>query len=141
MVDLSEEPVMGTVLIDTSGSAWQRDPFGWCIIGGDSSWSYNWEQMVEMLLNEGIAPTEIWKHVAEDPRLPMILYTPPDKPTLSGLEDAFVPGILIDGLPVVVIDDDFLEYLYEESYDHDGSGSLDINILAIHYKEWEKENT
>ena len=42
----------------------------------------------------------------------------------------------IDGLPVVVADDDFIEYLYEQSYE----GTIDVAELDFEYKEWAKEN-
>ena len=42
----------------------------------------------------------------------------------------------IDGLPVVVADDDFIEYLYEQSYE----GTIDVAELNFEYKEWAKEN-
>jgi uncharacterized membrane protein YkgB len=42
----------------------------------------------------------------------------------------------IDGLPVVVADDDFIEYLYEQSY----AGMIDVAELDFEYKEWAKEN-
>lgn len=42
----------------------------------------------------------------------------------------------IDGLPVVVADDDFIEYLYEQGYE----GMIDVAELDFEYKEWAKEN-
>ena len=42
----------------------------------------------------------------------------------------------IDGLPVVVADDDFVEFLYEQGYD----ATIDIAELDFEYKEWAKEN-
>jgi hypothetical protein len=39
-------------------------------------------------------------------------------------------------LPVVVMDDDFIEYLEEES----AGNSIDINELAIYFHQWMKEN-
>lgn len=39
-------------------------------------------------------------------------------------------------LPVVVMDDDFIEYLEENSV----TESIDVNELAIYFAEWMKEN-
>ena len=39
-------------------------------------------------------------------------------------------------LPVIVVDDDFFEYLEEES----AGNSIDINELAIYFSDWMKEN-
>ena len=39
-------------------------------------------------------------------------------------------------LPIVVMDNDFIEYLEEESVDT----QIDINELAIYFAEWMKEN-
>lgn len=40
-------------------------------------------------------------------------------------------------LPIVVMDDDFFEYIEDET-EYDG-GPLDIGVFAIYYLEWEKE--
>lgn len=50
-----------------------------------------------------------------------------------GIETSLVKG---SDLPVVAIDDDFFEYLLEESID----SIVDINELAIYFAEWMKEN-
>lgn len=50
-----------------------------------------------------------------------------------GIETSLVAG---SDLPVVAIDDDFFEYLLEESID----SIVDINELAIYFAEWMKEN-
>lgn len=50
-----------------------------------------------------------------------------------GIETSLVKG---SDLPVVKIDDDFFEYLLEESID----SIVDINELAIYFAEWMKEN-
>ena len=39
-------------------------------------------------------------------------------------------------LPVVVMDDDFIQYLQEQSID----SPIDINELAIYFAAWMKEN-
>jgi hypothetical protein len=41
-------------------------------------------------------------------------------------------------LPVVVVDEDFFEYLEEESYN--AQDGLDIVDFALAYEEWEKES-
>lgn len=72
-----KEPPMGSVVIDKSGSAWQRHPVGWSIAGSDGSWTYSWRQLQKELnnvLNE--SPTEQWKPAMGDPRLPFIVYVP-----------------------------------------------------------------
>jgi len=44
--------------------------------------------------------------------------------------------VLVDGLPVLVADDDFIEYLYEQGYE----GAIDVAELDFEYKQWAKEN-
>jgi len=41
-------------------------------------------------------------------------------------------------LPVVVVDEDFFEYLEEENYN--AQDGLDIVDFALAYEEWEKES-
>ena len=50
-----------------------------------------------------------------------------------GIEATSIKGL---ELPVVVMDDDFIEYLHENSVDQ----TIDINELAIYFAEWMKEN-
>lgn len=72
-----KEPPMGSVVIDKSGSAWQRHPVGWSISGSDMSWSHTWRQLQESLyttLNE--SPSQEWRPAMGDPRLPFIVYVP-----------------------------------------------------------------
>lgn len=71
------EPPMGSVIIDASGSAWQRHHTGWSIAGSDMSWTYDWKQLSKELyevLNTN--PTEEWLPAMNDPRLPIIVYVP-----------------------------------------------------------------
>lgn len=42
----------------------------------------------------------------------------------------------INGLPMVVVDDDFFEYLAEEGYDE----SIEYDELLLVYEDWETEN-
>jgi hypothetical protein len=44
--------------------------------------------------------------------------------------------VYLDGLPVLVADDDFLEHLYEQGYE----GTIDVAELDFEYKQWAKEN-
>ena len=72
-----KEPPMGSVVIDSSGSAWQRHPVGWSIAGSDMSWSYTWKELHKELftvLNDN--PSKEWKPAMGDPRLPFIAYVP-----------------------------------------------------------------
>lgn len=72
-----KEPPMGSVVIDTCGSAWQRHPNGWAISGSDGSWFYSWERVVaEDLYRHMDYPYETWAPVLDDPRLPCIVYVP-----------------------------------------------------------------
>jgi hypothetical protein len=48
------------------------------------------------------------------------------------LKDALVPGL---ELPVLVVDDDFIEYLHEQGYN-----SIDVQELYVEYNDWAKEN-
>jgi hypothetical protein len=73
-----KEPPMGSVVIDRSGSAWQRHPVGWCVSGGDGSWNYTWKELLKELylgMTDG-GPTPEWAPVLGDPRLPCIVYVP-----------------------------------------------------------------
>lgn len=71
------EPPMGSVVIDKSGSAWQRHPVGWSISGSDGSWSYTWKQLLkELYTNMNDSPSEMWAPAMGDPRLPIIVYVP-----------------------------------------------------------------
>ena len=45
--------------------------------------------------------------------------------------------VTIDGLPVLVADDDFLEYLQEEGY----GSSIELDDLLHEWCVWESENT
>lgn len=49
-------------------------------------------------------------------------------------------GEVIKGLslPVVVMDEDFFEYLEEENID--AENGLDILDFALYYEQWEREN-
>lgn len=53
-----------------------------------------------------------------------------------------VPVVFLEGqdigldLPAIVVDDDFLEYLEEESVEH----SMDISEFAIYWNNWVREN-
>jgi hypothetical protein len=44
-------------------------------------------------------------------------------------------GMLYNGLPVIVVDDDFAEYLEEQSYE-----SLEVIELWEEWSAWAKEN-
>lgn len=72
-----KEPPMGSVVIDSSGSAWQRHPVGWAVSGTDGSWTYSWKQLQKELNNTlNDSPTQEWKPAMGDPRLPLIVYVP-----------------------------------------------------------------
>ena len=45
-------------------------------------------------------------------------------------------GLTIDGLPIYVADDDFIEHLAEMGYD----GSIEVNDLELEWDTWVKEN-
>jgi hypothetical protein len=45
-------------------------------------------------------------------------------------------GPNFNGLPIIVADDDFFEYLAEESY----SESIEFDELVLVYEEWAAEN-
>jgi hypothetical protein len=45
-------------------------------------------------------------------------------------------GPQLNGLPVIVADDDFFEYLAEEGY----SESIEYDELILVYEDWAKEN-
>jgi hypothetical protein len=53
---------------------------------------------------------------------------------------ASLNGEVIKGLklPVIVMDEDFFEYLEEESYD--SKNGISIVEFAIYYLDWEREN-
>ena len=53
---------------------------------------------------------------------------------------ASLNGTIIKGLalPVLVMDEDFFEYLEEENVD--AENGLDILDFALYYEQWEKEN-
>jgi hypothetical protein len=53
---------------------------------------------------------------------------------------ASLDGHVIKGLdlPVVVVDEDFFEFLAEESFDSETG--LDIVDFALFYEEWEKQH-
>jgi hypothetical protein len=48
------------------------------------------------------------------------------------------PGMYNIGteFPVLVVDDDFIEHLHEEGFDH----TIDINDLIFEWIDWAKEN-
>lgn len=72
-----KEPPMGSVIIDKTGSAWQRHPNGWANSGSDGSWHYTWERFVKEDLNLELQnPTKEWAPVLKDQRLPLIVYVP-----------------------------------------------------------------
>ena len=76
---IMKEPPLGSVVIDVTGSAWQRSPNGWSNSGSDGSWHYTWKRVVEQELytfDRDFIPTEEWKTVLGDPRLPLIVYVP-----------------------------------------------------------------
>jgi hypothetical protein len=45
-------------------------------------------------------------------------------------------NLTLDGLPIVVADDDFLEVLEEQSY----GNTIEFTEFVEEYKKWEKEN-
>ena len=74
-----KEPPIGSVVIDVTGSAWQRSPRGWSTSGSDGSWFYDWKRVVEQELytpDRDFIPTQEWAQVLGDPRLPCIVYVP-----------------------------------------------------------------
>ena len=44
--------------------------------------------------------------------------------------------LTIDGLPIYVADDDFIEHLAEMGYD----GSIEVDDLELEWNTWVKEN-
>ena len=75
---MMKEPPMGSIVVDISGSAWQRHPVGWCVSGGDGSWNYTWKELLKELylgMTDG-GPTPEWAPVLGDSRLPCIVYVP-----------------------------------------------------------------
>lgn len=70
------EPPMGSVVVDTCGSAWQRSPVGWSSCGSDGSWNYTWKELLKELNRYMDYPTEAWAAVLGDKRLPCIVYVP-----------------------------------------------------------------
>lgn len=80
---------MGSVVIDSHGSAWQRHPRGWSISGGDGSWSYSWTQLMNEFYgykDTDFIPTPQWAPVLGDPRLCSIIYVPHEE-LITGEED------------------------------------------------------
>ena len=56
----------------------------------------------------------------------------------SIIDNLFVqPGVEYNGLPIVVMDDDFIEYLVEEGY----YNSIELDDLYVQYEYWARENT
>ena len=53
---------------------------------------------------------------------------------------AYFDGVKLDKLklPVIVMDEDFFEYLEDET-DYDG-GSIDIGLFGLYYEEWERKH-
>lgn len=45
-------------------------------------------------------------------------------------------GLILNGLPVVVADDDFIEHLYETGFDE----TIDVAELNEEWNDWAKEN-
>ena len=56
---------------------------------------------------------------------------------MSHLELRVTDTVTNEGLPVIVVDEDFLEFLAEEASDE---YSIDMAELALLYVEWAKEN-
>jgi hypothetical protein len=71
-----KEPPLGSVVIDASGSAWQRHPIGWSMTGSDRSWSYTWKEVEEEFYIKMTGSSFEWDSVLQDPRLPLIVYVP-----------------------------------------------------------------
>ena len=83
-----KEPPMGSVIIDTYGSAWQRHPTGWCISGSDG-WAYPWKRLVRELYGKrdtSFTPTEEWKSAVRFGEKPIIVYVPNEE-LLVGEDD------------------------------------------------------
>jgi len=70
------EPPIGSVVVDKSGGAWQRQTVGWVMSGSDGSWNYSWKKLLKSLNETMDCPTPIWAPVLNDPRLPFIVYIP-----------------------------------------------------------------
>lgn len=76
---IKKEPPIGSVILDKSGSAWQRNGYGnWDIAGGDGSWSYTWAQLQrDLVIQENDVPTQTWLPVIESMgKTPRILFIP-----------------------------------------------------------------
>ena len=71
-----KEPPMGSVVIDSTGSAWQRHPRGWSMNGSKGFWNSTWSQLVDKLDEVMSTPTMAWEPVLNDYRLPCIVYVP-----------------------------------------------------------------
>ena len=71
-----KEPPLGSVVIGKNGCAWQKDPRGWGMVGSDGSWKYSWATLVKELYEEMDYPSQQWKPVLGDERLPCIVYVP-----------------------------------------------------------------
>lgn len=74
-----KEPPIGSVIIDTHGSAWQRSPRGWGMAGGDSSWHYSWTRLHKELyedIDKDFVPTLEWRHASRLGQPPIIVYVP-----------------------------------------------------------------
>jgi hypothetical protein len=82
-----KQPPMGSILVDKKGSAWQRHPVGWAIAGSDMSWSYTWGQLLKELYVDMDYPSEQWRPVLGDSRLPMIVYVPHEELIVEDEED------------------------------------------------------
>lgn len=70
------EPPLGSVVIGKNGSAWQKNPNGWGMVGSDGSWKYSWTTLLKEIYEEMEYPTQEWRPVLNDPRLPLIVYIP-----------------------------------------------------------------
>ena len=71
-----KEPPLGSVFIVKNGSALQKDPRVWGMVGSDGSWKYTWKTLLKELYQEMDYPSEAWRSTLGDSRLPCIVYVP-----------------------------------------------------------------
>jgi hypothetical protein len=71
-----KEPPIGSVVVARNGSAWQKSPKGWGMVGSDGSWKYSWSTLVKELYKDMYYSTQEWQPVLGDKRLPCIVYVP-----------------------------------------------------------------
>ena len=71
-----KEPPIGSVVVARNGSAWQKDPKGWGMVGSDGSWKCSWANLVDELYEDMYYPTQEWQPVLGDEILPCIVYVP-----------------------------------------------------------------